>query len=88
MDRVRRLDPGSAPRSTPSHPGRRAGDPPPVLPQGARRLGLVAVMIIMALVVWGGLSALRVQAEHHVAPGLGQEWDLPEGQVRQEPRVP
>jgi hypothetical protein len=38
---------------------------------------IVAVVIVMALVVWEGLSALRVQAEHHVAPRLGQEWGLP-----------
>jgi hypothetical protein len=89
MDRLRHLVPGSAPRSTASPQWRRAGDPPPVLSQeGAQSMSIVAVVIVMALVMWGGLSALRVQAEHHVAPGLGQEWDLPEGQVRQEPRVP
>jgi hypothetical protein len=39
--------------------------------EGARRLGLVAVMIIMAPVVWEGLSALRVQADYHIAPRFG-----------------
>jgi hypothetical protein len=80
MDRLRRLVPGSAPRSTTSHPWGRAGDPPPVLPnEGARCLGIVAVVIIMAPVVWEGLSALGVQAEHRVAPRFGQAWGLPEG---------
>lgn len=83
MDRVRRLVPGSAPRSPTSHPWRQAGDPPPVLPHaGARCLCIVAVVIIMALVMWEGLSALRVQAKHHVALRLGQAWGRPEGQVR------
>lgn len=83
MDRLRRLVTGSAPRSTTSRPWRRAGDPPPVLPQeGARSTCIVAVVIVMALVVWGGLYALSVQAEHHVAPRLDQEWGPPEGQAR------
>jgi hypothetical protein len=44
-------------------------------------MSIVAVVIVMALVVWGGLSALRGQVEHRVAPRLGQEWGLPEGIV-------
>jgi hypothetical protein len=55
MDRVRRLVLRSPPRFTTSHPWRRVGDPPPVLPQeGARSTCIVAVVIVMALVVWGG----------------------------------
>jgi hypothetical protein len=39
------------------------------------------VIVVMAVVVWGGLWALRVQAEHHMATRLGAA-------VRKNPRVP
>ena len=39
----------------------------------------VAVVIVMALVAWEGLYALRVQAEHHVAPGSARSGACPMG---------
>jgi hypothetical protein len=90
MDRVRRLVPRSAPG--PRH--RTRGGESASRRQSSHKkardaCALVAVVIVMALVVWGGLSALEgAPAEHHIAPRLGQEWGLPEGQVRQDPCVP
>jgi hypothetical protein len=64
--------PRICPQATPSYPGRRIGDPPPALPQAsARRLGIVAAVVVMALVVGGGLSALEAQARPGIEPARG-----------------
>jgi hypothetical protein len=40
---------------------------------------VAVVIVVMALVAWEGLSALRVQAEHHVAPGSARSGACPRG---------
>jgi hypothetical protein len=35
---------------------------------------VAAVMVVMAIVVWGGLRALRAQVGYKLAPSPGSAW--------------